>query len=223
MFIYDQMPKSVSAESYNAIRTSIKYASIDKPVKTIVITSAVPGEGKSTIAGNLAISLGKNGNRVLLIDCDLRKPMVHRKFRFSNEKGLTDCLINKYEVKNVIQQYNENVYIITSGQTPPNPSEIMGSQTIQNFINELSINYDYIILDTPPILAVTDTLLLAGKSDATILVTRYGKTKEKLIIRAYKELTKVKANVIGSILNVYDKKDMKEYYKYYGEGKRVKA
>lgn len=222
MFIYDNLPQSISAEAYNSIRTSLKYASIDMPIKVIVITSSIQGEGKSTVAGNIAMSLSKDGNKVLIIDCDLRKPTLHRKFKVSNEKGLTDCLINKFTTKEVIQKYSERLFIITSGAIPPNPSEIVGSKTMELFIKELSTNFDYIILDTPPLLAVTDAQLLAGKSDATLLVVRYGKTKERLIDRGYKELTKVKANVIGSILNGADINDSGQYYKYYGDGKRKK-
>ncbi|MGL5352575.1 MAG: CpsD/CapB family tyrosine-protein kinase [Clostridium sp.] len=222
MFIYDKLPKSISVEAYNSIRTSIKYASIDKPVKTIVITSSVPGEGKSTVVGNIAMSLAKDGSRVLIIDCDLRKPTLHRKFKISNEKGLTDCLINKNTLKEVLQQYSDRLFIITAGTIPPNPSEIVGSKTMEGFLKELSINYDYIVLDTPPLLAVTDAQLLAAKSDATLFVVRAGKTKEKLISKGYKELTKVNANVIGSILNVADGSNRGDYYKYYGVGKREK-
>lgn len=222
MFIYDKLPKSISVEAYNSIRTSIKYASIDKKVKTIVITSSVPGEGKSTVVGNIGMSLAKDGSRVLIIDCDLRKPTIHRKFKISNEKGLTDCLINRNTLKEVVQQYSDRLFIITAGTIPPNPSEIVGSKTMEAFINELSINYDYIVLDTPPLLAVTDAQLLAAKSDATLFVVRYGKTKEKLILKGYKELTKVKANVIGSILNVVESGERGAYYKYYGVDKREK-
>lgn len=223
MFIYDKLPKSISVEAYNSIRTSIKYASIDKPIKTIVVTSSIPDEGKSTVAGNLGMCLSRSGSRVLLIDCDLRKPTMHRKFKFSNVIGLTDCLINKCEIEDAIQSYNGNLFVITSGTIPPNPSEIIGSRTMEEFIKRVYINYDYIILDTPPLLAVTDAQLLAGKSDATILVVRSGKVKEKLVDKAYKELIKVKANVIGSILNGEDANLKEKYHNYYHEGKRVKG
>lgn len=222
MFIYDKLPKSISVEAYNSIRTSIKYAAIDKPIKTIVVTSSVPGEGKSTIVGNIAMCLAKDGSRVLIIDCDLRKPTLHRKFKISNEKGLTDCLINKNTLKEVVQQYSDRMFIITAGTIPPNPSEIVGSKTMELFLKELSINYDYIVLDTPPLLAVTDAQLLASKCDATLFVIRAGKTKEKIIGKGYKELTNVNANVIGSILNSVDGSDRGNYYKYYGLGKREK-
>lgn len=215
MFIYNKMPHSISAESYKSIRTSLKYSSVDKTIKTIVITSSVPGEGKSTIAGNLALCLSESGNKVLIIDCDLRRPSLHKKFRLSNLKGITDCLIDKDNLKESIQEFTSELSVISSGTIPPNPAEILGSKTFERFLKNIGIIYDYIILDTPPLLAVTDASILAGKADATIIVVKYGKTREKDINLAYKELKKVNANVVGSILNSCDMKRTGSYYKYY--------
>jgi len=188
MFIYNKMPHSISAESYKSIRTSLKYSSVDKAIKTIVITSSVPGEGKSTIAGNLALCLSESGNKVLIIDCDLRRPSLHKKFRLSNLKGITDCLIDKDNLKESIQEFTSDLSVISSGTIPPNPAEILGSKTFEGFLKNIGSIYDYIILDTPPLLAVTDASILAGKADATIIVVKYGKTREKDINLAYKEL-----------------------------------
>ncbi len=220
MFIYAKMPQSISAEAYKSIRTSLKYSSIDKAIKTIVVTSSIPGEGKSTIAGNLALCLSESGNKVLIIDCDLRRPSLHRKFKVSNIKGLTDALIDRDNTIDSIQEYSYRLSIMPAGTIPPNPSEILGSKTFEKFIKDIGQNYDYIILDTPPLLAVTDAKLLAGKADATILVVRYGKTKEKLVSSSYKELTKINAKVIGSILNMCDTKGRDSYYNYYPKSER---
>ncbi len=220
MFIYNKMPHSISAESYKSIRTSLKYSSVDKTIKTIVITSSVPGEGKSTIAGNLALCLSESGNKVLIIDCDLRKPSLHKKFRLSNLKGITDCLIDKDNLKESIQEFTSELSVILSGTIPPNPAEILGSKTFERFLKNIGSIYDYIILDTPPLLAVTDASILAGKADATIIVVKYGKTREKDINLAYKELKKVNANVVGSILNSCDMKRTDSYYKYYPKEKK---
>ena len=195
MFIVNKMPQSLSAESYRSIRTSIKYSSVDNPIKTIVITSSNSSEGKSTVAGNLAFSLSQNGSRTLLIDCDLRKPSVHKKFLIPNDK------------------------VLPCGTIPPNPAEILGSKTMEEFLDELSINYDYIILDTPPVLAVTDAQLLAAKSDATVLVVKANKTKGKTVVNSYKELEKVKANIIGTILNDYDNSGERLYYRHESDKK----
>lgn len=220
MFIYNKMPHSISAESYKSIRTSLKYSSVDKTIKTIVITSSVPGEGKSTIAGNLALCLSESGNKVLIIDCDLRRPSLHKKFRLSNLKGITDCLIDKDNLKESIQEFTSDLSVISSGTIPPNPAEILGSKTFEGFLKNIGSIYDYIILDTPPLLAVTDASILAGKADATIIVVKYGKTREKDINLAYKELKKVNANVVGSILNSCDIKRTDSYYKYYTKEKK---
>lgn len=224
MFITYKMPASISAESYKAIRTSIKYSSVDKPIKTIVVTSSVPGEGKSTVSGNLAISLSEaEDNKVLIIDCDLRRPTLHKKFHLSNIGGLTNYLVDKCDLKEIIQKFSARVSVISAGTIPPNPAEVLGSQALQDFIHRMEKEYDYIILDTPPILAVTDAQLLAAKADGTVMVVKYGKTKEKVIKAAYKELSKVKANVIGCILNCCDNKDKSAYYGnyyYYGSERK---
>jgi len=220
MFIYNKMPHSISAESYKSIRTSLKYSYVDKTIKSIVITSSVPGEGKSTIAGNLALCLSESGNKVLIIDCDLRRPSLHKKFRISNLKGITDCLIDKDNLKESIQEFTSDLSVISSGTIPPNPAEILGSKTFERFLKNIGSIYDYIILDTPPLLAVTDASILAGKADATIIVVKYGKTREKDINLAYKELKKVNANVVGSILNSCDMKRTDSYYKYYPKEKK---
>ena len=199
MFITSEMPKSISAEAYRSLRTSIKFSSVDKPIKTIVVTSSIPGEGKSTISGNLAITLSQSGARVLLIDCDLRKPSIHKKFRVVNDLGLTDILVDKCSLKDVIKKIDEYLFMITAGTIPPNPSEIVGSNSMEDLIKELSLSFDYIVMDTPPVIPVTDPLLLAAKSDATIIVVRARKTKEKIIRQTYDELIKVNSNIIGSI------------------------
>ena len=217
MFITSRMPKSISAEAYRSLRTSIKFSSVDKPIKTIVVTSSIPGEGKSTISGNLAITLSQSGARVLLIDCDLRKPSIHKKFRVVNDLGLTDILVDKCSLKDVIKKIDEYLFMITAGTIPPNPSEIVGSNSMEDLIKELSLSSDYIVMDTPPVIPVTDPLLLAAKSDATIIVVRARKTKEKIIRQAYDELIKVNSNIIGSILNDSETKTNNSYYEYYAE------
>lgn len=225
MFVTNKIPTSQSAEAYRALRTNIQYSSIDKKIKTIVVTSSVPGEGKSTVSGNLAFTLSHSGGRVLIIDCDLRKPSMHTKFEISNEVGLTDILVDKCDLKDAIRQVSSSLYIITSGNIPPNPAEIVGSKSMEELIKELSDNFDYIVIDTPPVLAVTDSLLLAAKADATVLVVRGRKAKEKQVKQSYEELTKVRANVIGSVLNDSDSASS-GYYKYYGKekkkGKRIR-
>ena len=197
MFLVDKDPKSIAAESYRVLRTSLEYSSIDKELKSIVVTSSEPGEGKSTVAGNLASIIAQNNKKVIIIDCDLRRPTIHKKFGISNSIGLTEYIIGKNDLNNVIQILNENFSVITSGRIPPNPSEILSSKSMENLLKALSVCYDYVILDTPPLTAVTDAQILAGKCDGTILVVRAESTSKESIIKAYKELEKVRANVLG--------------------------
>lgn len=222
MFIVDKLPKSITAESYRSLRTNIQYSSIDKQVKTLVVTSSNAGEGKSTVAGNLAYTFFQSGKRVLIIDCDLRKPSLHRKFNVSNEVGLTDVLVGTSELNKVMKKIDDNLYLLTTGTLPPNPAEIIGSNTMENFLDECKINFDYIILDTPPILPVTDSKLLAIKADATVLVVRSEISKLKHVSQAFKELGKVNANVIGTILNDVEMRSEKLYYDYSNKSKKSK-
>ena len=222
MFITKEKPKSLSAEAYRSLRTSIKFSSVDKPIKTIVITSSLIGEGKSTVVGNLAYSLNQDGSRVLVIDCDLRKPSIHENFLLSNEKGLVDVLVGKSDLKSVTKKIEDSLFLITAGTIPPNPAEILGSKEMEDLIKELSINFDYIILDTTPILPVSDTLLLASKADATLIVVKARKTKEKVVKESYDQLVEAKANVIGTILNESDKSLDNKYYGNYEEVKSKK-
>ena len=222
MFIVDKLPKSITAESYRSLRTNIQYSSIDKQVKTLVVTSSNAGEGKSTVSGNLAYTFFQSGKRVLIIDCDLRKPSLHRKFNVSNEVGLTDVLVGTSELNKVMKKIDDNLYLLTTGTLPPNPAEIIGSNTMENFLEECKINFDYIILDTPPILPVTDSKLLAIKADATVLVVRSEISKLKHVSQAFKELGKVNANVIGTILNDVEMHSEKLYYDYSAKNNKSK-
>ena len=222
MFIVDKLPKSITAESYRSLRTNIQYSSIDKQVKTLVVTSSNAGEGKSTVSGNLAYTFFQGGKRVLIIDCDLRKPSLHRKFNVSNEVGLTDVLVGTSELNKVMKKIDDNLYLLTTGTLPPNPAEIIGSNTMENFLDECKINFDYIILDTPPILPVTDSKLLAIKADATVLVVRSEISKSKHVSQAFKELGKVNANVIGTILNDVEMHSEKLYYDYSAKNNKSK-
>lgn len=218
MFILEKDPKSIAAESYRTLRTNIQYSSFDKEYKIIMVTSSELGEGKSTIAGNLALSFAQDGKRVLLIDSDLRKPSLHKKFKISNLVGLSDVLIGKEDLKTALHRYNENLVVLTSGKLPPNPSEMLSSKAMSNLLKELKNVFDYIILDTPPVQAVTDSQILSTKADGTILVIRAEKTKKDSVQNALGLLKKVNANIIGTVLNGIESSRNKYYY-YYGESK----
>ena len=218
MFIVETKPKSVAAESYRTLRTNLQYSSFDKEYKVIVVTSSEPGEGKSTTAGNLAISLAQGEKKVLLIDCDLRKPSLHKKFKVSNIVGLSDVLIGMEKLEDAGNRYKKNLMVLTSGKVPPNPSEMLGSKAMTALLETLREEFDYIILDTPPIQLVTDSQILATKADGTILVIKAEATKKEAVQSSINLLKKVNAHIIGTVLNGVDNKKNKYNY-YYGEKK----
>ena len=221
MFIVDKKPKSITAEAYRTLRTNIQYSSFDKEVRVIVVTSSEAGEGKSTTAGNLAISFSQTQKKTIMIDCDLRKPSLHKKFRISNMVGLSDLLKGKESLKEAVHKYNDYLDILTSGKIPPNPSEMLGSHSMENLIERLKDEYDMIIIDSAPLQAVTDAQILSRKADGTILVVRAEKTKRDSVIQAKELLQKVDANILGVVLNGVEN-IRKKYYYYYGTEEKDK-
>ncbi|OPJ59162.1 CpsD/CapB family tyrosine-protein kinase [Clostridium chromiireducens] len=214
-FVVEDKPKSVDAEAFRTLRTNIQYSSFDKEIRTIAVTSSEMAEGKSTVAGNIAISFAQGEKKVILVDCDLRKPSVHKNFRTSNLVGVSEVLLGKVSLDEAVQKHNNNFNYLTSGKIPPNPSEMLGSAAMTNLIERLKDEYDLIVLDTAPLRAVTDAQILSTKVDGTILVVRAGKTKKDVVIEAKNLLDKVGANVIGSVLNAVENTRGK-YYAYYG-------
>ncbi|ALB47608.1 CpsD/CapB family tyrosine-protein kinase [Clostridium beijerinckii] len=220
-FVVEKKPKSIVSEAYRTLRTNIQYSSFDKTIKTIVITSAEAAEGKSTVSGNLALSFAQNEKRVIIVDCDLRKPSVHKNFKLSNLSGLSEVLIGKEDLDKVIQNRNENLDILTSGKIPPNPSEMLSSTAMTNLIKKLGEKYDIVILDSAPLQAVTDAQILSTKADGTILVVRAQRTSRESVIDAKNLLTKVGANILGTVLHAVENTRGKYYY-YYGSSEEGK-
>ena len=214
MFVMEKAPKSIDAEAYRSLRSNIEYSSFDDEYRVIVVTSSVPGEGKSTTAGNLAIALAQSGNKVLLVDCDMRKPSIHKKFKISNAAGTAELLLRKKSFEEVANDYNENLTIITAGKIPPNPSEMLASRAMTAFIEEMKNEFKYIILDTPPLQAVTDAQVLSTKADGVLLVVRAGSTKKELVSNSVDLINKVHGKVIGTVLNGVENK--RNNYYYYG-------
>ncbi|MGG7058157.1 CpsD/CapB family tyrosine-protein kinase [Clostridium tertium] len=214
MLIVEKEPKSIAAESYRTLRSNIQYSSFDKEYKVIVVTSSEPGEGKTTTAGNLALSMAQGDKRVILIDCDLRKPSLHKEFRISNLVGLSDVIVGKADLIKAVHKHNNNLVVLTSGKIPPNPSEMLSSKTMGKLLETLKESFDYIILDTPPVQAVTDSQILSTKADGTILVVRSEKTKKDSVENALNLLKKVNANIIGTVLNGVEASRNKYYYYY---------
>lgn len=215
MFVMEKAPKSIDAEAYRSLRSNIEYSSFDDEYRVIVVTSSVPGEGKSTTSGNLAIALAQSGNSVLLVDCDMRKPSIHKKFKISNAAGTAELLLRKKLFEEVANNYNENLTIITAGKIPPNPSEMLASRAMTAFIEEMKKEFKYIILDTPPLQAVTDAQVLSTKADGVLLIVRAGSTKREMVFNSVDLIKKVHGKVIGTVLNGVENK--KNNYYYYGE------
>lgn len=221
MFIVEKKPKSITAEAYRTLRTNIQYSSFDKEIRVIVVTSSEAGEGKSTTAGNLAISFSQAQKKTIMIDCDLRKPSLHKKFRISNMTGLSDLIKGKETLKDAVHEYNEYLDILTSGKLPPNPSEMLGSKAMENLLEKLKEQYDIIVLDSAPLQAVTDAQILSTKADGTIIVVRAEKTKRDSVKQAKELLEKVDANILGIVLNGVEN-IRKKYYYYYGSDEKEK-
>lgn len=216
MLIVEKQPKSIPAESYRSLRTNIQYSSFDKEVKRILVTSSEPGEGKSTTVANLALAFSQDEKKVIVVDCDLRKPSIHKRFRISNNIGLSDVVIDNSKLKKAINKHNEYLDILPSGKIPPNPSELLGSKAMENLLDELEKEYDIIIIDTPPVQAVTDSQILSTKVDGVILVVRAERTKKDSVKLAKAALEKVNAHILGVVLNGEERTRSKYYY-YYSE------
>ncbi|MCI5726366.1 MAG: CpsD/CapB family tyrosine-protein kinase [Clostridium sp.] len=218
MFIMDKKPKSITAEAYRVLRTNIQYSSFDSELHTLAVTSAEPGEGKSTVAGNIAIAFSQSEKKTIIVDCDLRKPSLHKKFKISNTTGVTEVLIGKEKLEDTVYKFSDNLDVLTSGKLPPNPSEMLGSKTMERLLEVLKEKYDMVILDTAPLQAVTDAQILSTKIDGIILVVRAEATKKDSVVAAKGLLDKVGANVVGTVLNGVENSRRKYYYYYGREG-----
>ncbi|RBW68894.1 CpsD/CapB family tyrosine-protein kinase [Bacillus taeanensis] len=209
-------PKSPFTEQYRTIRTNIQFASVDQDIRTLMVTSPGPGEGKSTTAANIAAVIAQQGKRVLLIDADMRKPTVHYTFQTSNTQGVTNVLTRQLTLNEaVLATEVENLSILSSGPVPPNPSELLGSKMMDQLIDEALKTFDMVIFDTPPILAVTDAQIVANRCQGSVLVVSSGKTENEAALKAKESLEHAKAKLLGVVLN---RKEMKQgqYHYYYG-------
>jgi len=210
-------PKSPVAEAYRVLRTGIQFAKLDRKIKSIVVASGAPKEGKSTTASNLAITMAKADLKTVLLDTDLRRPVLHRVFGVKREPGLTDYLFGRAEIDEIFKQTEvENLYLVPCGIVPPNPSELLGSEKMKEFIEYLKSNYDMLIFDTPPLVAVTDALILTNQVDGVLLVASAGKTELDVIDKAREMVHRVGGNIIGVLLNNFDASaTYGTYYRYY--------
>jgi capsular exopolysaccharide synthesis family protein len=196
-------PESTYAEHYRNIRTSLLLSTPDQPPKVFVVTSALPQEGKTATDINLAIAFTQLGKKVLILDCDLRRPRVHKIFRIKNTVGLTSFLVGRSRIEDVIQRYpgEPNLHIITSGPIPPNPVELLISKVMKEMMAGLRQHYDFIFIDAPPLMGIQDSILLGEYADGILLVAWGGKTPRKVIEKAKNEIEKFNIRLLGVILN----------------------
>ncbi|ESU34274.1 hypothetical protein G3A_01920 [Bacillus sp. 17376] len=210
-------PKSPITEQYRTIRTNIQFASIDKELNTIMVTSAGPGDGKSTTAANLSVTFAQQGKRVLLVDADLRKPTVHYTFNLTNTFGLTSVLTKQQSLEeSFVESSISDLSILPSGPVPPNPAELLSSVSMDTFLKQAMELFDHVVFDTPPVLAVADAQILANKCDGVILVVSSGKTEIEEAAKAKEILISSKGKLLGAVLNNKKLTDS-DYYYYYAK------
>ncbi|MFA6345963.1 MAG: polysaccharide biosynthesis tyrosine autokinase [Syntrophales bacterium] len=210
-------PKSTASEAYRGIRTSILFSSAEQAPQVLIISSSGPREGKTITSANIAITMAQAGNRVVILDCDMRRPRVHKIFSLSRDRGMSNLLVGNDELDNIVIHTDiPNLDVIPSGPIPPNPSEVLSSQRMADLIEVLRGRYDRIIIDTPPITAVTDAVILSKVVDGVVLIVRAGVAHRELVRNAVEQLRQVNAHILGAVLNGVDMgRDSYYYYQYY--------
>ncbi len=198
--IVTRQPRAPVAESFRALRTNLEFAGVDVPMNTILISSPGAGEGKTTVAVNLAAVIAQSDKRVILVDCDLRRPRVHKQLAMSNNRGISDVFIGNTSLKEVIRPWKNNFAVITSGALPPNPAELLGSEKMSEILTTLQEHADIVLLDAPPFL-VTDPTLLAAKTDGAVMVIQPGKTLADPAVAMREQLDRAGARIVGAVLN----------------------
>ena len=210
-------PRAPVAEAFRALRTNIQFASVDRSLHSLLVTSPSPADGKSTVVANLGVVMAQGGRSCVLVDSDLRRPKLHKLLRLSNQRGLSELFVQSQIHMDGSLQKTEvpNLFVLTSGSLPPNPSELLGSEKMLEIIHEIEGQSDLLIVDSPPVLAVTDASVLAPRMDGVLLVVKPGVTKFMAVKQAVEQLRRVGANVIGIVLNEVEFKRSRYYYKSY--------
>ncbi|HZN93246.1 MAG TPA: polysaccharide biosynthesis tyrosine autokinase, partial [Myxococcales bacterium] len=219
LYVHDH-PKSSIAECCRAIRTNVLFMSPERPLKTILVTSTAPQEGKSTSVINLGISMAQSGNRVVLVDTDMRRPRLHKAFQIPNDVGVSSVVVGEGTVEAAVKTTDvPGLFVVPCGPIPPNPAELLHTQAFSRLLEELGKRFDRIILDSPPIHPVADAIVLATQAEGVVLILKAGLTNRTLAKRAVRALRDVKAKVYGAILNSVDLEDPK-YGGYYADYRR---
>ena len=209
--------KSIASESFRTLRSNIQFSNFGQSIQAIVVTSSNPNEGKSEVSINLAASLAQQGKRVLLIDADMRKPTQHKIIGVMNTEGLSKFLLRETGAEAIqrLEVLDVKFDVLTSGPVPPNPSEMLASKMMEQSIKAFVEHYDYVIIDTPPLLAATDAQVLARIADATLLVVDPKQSKRRQIVESKKRLDNVGARLLGTVMNKLKLSEGNNYYYYY--------
>ncbi|RIJ50981.1 polysaccharide biosynthesis tyrosine autokinase, partial [Clavibacter lycopersici] len=205
-------PHSAAAEGYRRIRTNLEFADVDTPIRSLAVTSAVPGEGKTTTAVNLALALSEHAESVLLVDADLRRPTVADQTGLEGAVGLTTILVGGARAEDAVQPWAPGVDVLTSGTVPPNPNQLLGSAAMATLMADLTARYEFVVLDTPPILPAADALTLAHLTDGAVVVTRARSTRRAQLAEAVDALDAVKARTLGVVLTRVAPSKRTSYY-----------
>ena len=213
-------PKSPITEAYRILRTNIQFLGVDAPIRTLVVTSSGPQEGKSTTAGNLGITLAQTGTRVLMVDADLRRPTLHKMFGQAYPTGLTSVLRGDSPLQDAVQATEiENLFLLTSGPLPPNPVELLNSERMRSLVATMKESYDMVIFDSPPAAVMADAAILSSLVDGAIIVINHGQITPQQAQRAQQMLENAKARILGVVLNDIPASGSDAYYYYYYYGR----
>ena len=205
-------PRSPAAEAYRTLRTNLSFYSLDQPIRTLVVTSPAPGEGKSTAVANLAVTMAQSGRRTILVDCDLRRPTLHELFSLPMSPGLTSLALEDLTELPLQETGIDNLWLLSSGPKPPNPADLLGANRMDQVISLLSGLADVVLFDAPPIIAASDAVILGAKADGVLLVIQAGKSRRDQAERARELLKQAKVRLVGVALTNAPRESGAEYY-----------
>jgi capsular exopolysaccharide synthesis family protein len=206
-------PRSPVSEAYRTLRTNLSFYSLDNPLRSLVVTSAAPEEGKSTTIANLAVTMAQSGRKTILVDCDLRRPSLHTLFNLENNAGFTNMMLDENAAAPLQKTEVDNLWVLTSGPKPPNPADLLGSRQMDRVIETLAGQADLVLFDAPPVVAVTDAVVLGAKVDGVLLVVSAGKTRRDHAEKAKQILEKANVRIIGvTLTNAPKDTSLSDYY-----------
>jgi capsular exopolysaccharide synthesis family protein len=214
--VVETQPRAAAAEAYRTLRVNIQFASLDQPHRILIVASASAGEGKTTTVANFGVVNAQSGLRVCLIDADLRRPALHRIFGLPNQRGLTTALLEDQPIVTLVQPTRiPSLSVLTSGPSAPNPAELVGSKRMRQLLETATRDFDLLVCDTPPIVAVADAVSLAAQCDGVIFVVKTGAVQQQVIRRTMAQIEAVKGRILGVVLNSYNFRRDGYYYDHY--------